>query len=103
MSTPSPPIFYIRRAHKAEKLVLDLGVARDRSVVASDIVAVTVLDKGTGAFTLTFHFYDGTELSLTQDEIANGDLFEWDIAKLMLTNTAQTDVTLKLLVDIQRE
>jgi hypothetical protein len=103
MATPTSPIFYIRKAHKAEKLVLDLGVARDKAVVASDIVAVTVLDKGTGAFTLTFHFYDGTELSLTQDEIANGDLFEWDIEKLILTNTAQAGVTLKLLVDIQRE
>jgi hypothetical protein len=103
MSTPSLPIFYVRRAHKAEKLILDLGVARDRAVIAYDVVAVTVLDKGAGTFTLTFHFYDGTELSLTQDEIANGDLFEWDIAKLMLTNTAQTNVTLKLLVDIQRE
>jgi hypothetical protein len=102
MATPTFPIFYIRRAHKAEKLVLDLGVARDKAVIASDIVAVTVLDRGTGAFTLTFHFYDGTELSLTQDEISNGDLFEWDIEKLILTNTAQAGVTLKLLVDIQR-
>jgi hypothetical protein len=103
MATPTSPIFYVRKAHKAEKLVLDLGVARDKAVVASDIVAVTVLDKGTGTYTLTFHFYDGTELSLTQDEISNGDLFEWDIEKLMLTNTAQTGATLKLLVDIQRE
>jgi hypothetical protein len=103
MATQTSLIFYVRRAHKAEKIVLDLGVARTSSVIASDIVAVTVLDKGTGTYTLTFHFYDGTELSLTQDEISSGDLFEWDIAKLMLTNTAQAGVTLKLLVDIQRE
>jgi hypothetical protein len=97
------PIFYIHKAHKAEKLMLDLGVARTNSVIASDIVAATVLDKGTGTYTLTFHFYDGTELSLTQDEISNGDLFEWDIEKLILTNTAQVGVILKLLVDIQIE
>jgi hypothetical protein len=102
MSAPTPPIFYVRRAHKAEKLVLDLGVARSNQVIATDIVAVTVLDKGTGTFTLTFHFYDGTELNIDSSEIATGTVFEWDIAKLMLTNTAQAGVTLKLLVDIQR-
>jgi len=92
---------YIRYAHKAAKHVLDLGTARDRVLVANDIVAVTVLDKGTGTFTLHFIFYDGTELSLDQDEVANGDVFHWDIQELRITNTAQTDLTLKLLIDFQ--
>jgi len=102
MSAPTYPIFYVRRAHKAEKLVLDLGVARDRATIAYDIVAVTVLDKGTGMFTLTFHFYDGTELSLDHTEITEGDVYEWDIAELYLTNPAQSGATLKLIVDIQK-
>jgi hypothetical protein len=95
------PIFYVRKAQKAEKLVLDLSVARSNQVIASDIVSVTVLDKGTGVFTLTFHFYDGTELSLDSSEIMNGQVFEWDTAKLMLTNSAQSSTVLKLLVDVQ--
>jgi 3-mercaptopyruvate sulfurtransferase SseA len=103
MIAPTPPIFYVRRAHKAEKLVLDLGVARDKQLIAYDVVAVTVLDKGTGVFTLTWHFYDGTEFSLDNTEILNGDVFEWDVAKLYLTNTAQSGATLKLIVDIQRQ
>ena len=94
---------YVRHAHKAEKLVLDLETARDKGEVASEIVAVTVLDKGAGTFTLTFHFYDGTELELDNTEVANGDLFRWDVDSLMLTNTAQVDETLKLLVDFQIE
>ncbi len=98
-----PPIFYVRRAHKAEKLVLDLGVARNKQQIAFNVVAVTVLDKGTGTFTLTWHFYDGTEFSLDNTEILNGDVFEWDIARLYLTNAAQSGATLKLIVDIQRE
>jgi 3-mercaptopyruvate sulfurtransferase SseA len=98
-----PPIFYVRKAHKAEKLVLDLGVARSRAVIAYNVVAVTVLDKGTGTFTLTWHFADGTEFTLDNTEILNGDVFEWDIAKLYLTNSAQSGATLKLIVDIQKE
>jgi len=92
---------YIRRAHKAEKLELDLGVARDRTEIAYNIVAVHILDKGVGGFNLTFHFYDGTEFMLNQDEVANGDTFEWDVASLLLTNTAQPGAVLKLIVDIQ--
>jgi len=94
---------YIRYAHKAAKHVLDLGTARDRVLVTNDIVAVTILDKGTGSFTLHFIFYDGTELELNQDEVLNGDVLQWDIQELRITNSAQTGLTLKLLTDFQRE
>jgi len=94
---------YIRHATKAEKHVIDLGVARDRKLVANKLVAVTILDKGTGTFTLHFGFYDDTWIDLDQDEVANGDVIEWDIQELRLTNSAQTGVTLKLLIDFQLE
>jgi len=92
---------YIRYATKAEKHTLDLGTARDRVLLAKDIVAVTILDKGTGSFTLHFIFYDATELSLDQDELYTGDTMSWDIQELRITNTAQSGVTLKLLTDYQ--
>jgi len=94
---------YIRYAHKAAKHVLNLGTARDRVLVANNIVAVTILDKGTGSFTLHFIFYDGTELELNQDEVLNGDVLQWDIQELRITNSAQSGLTLKLLTDFQRE
>ena len=94
---------YVRHAHKAEKHVLGLDTARDRKGVAFDVVAVTILDKGAGTFTLTFQFFDGTELTLDSTEVANGDRFSWDVEKLMLTNTAQPGETLKLLTEIQVE
>jgi len=94
---------YIRYATKAEKRTLDLGTARDRRLVANNIVAVTVLDKGTGSFTLHFIFYDGTDFDLTQDEVLNGDVFQWDIQELRITNSAQSGLTLKLLIDYQLE
>jgi len=92
---------YIRYATKAEKHTIDLGTARDRVLVANNIVAVTILDKGTGSFTLHFIFYDGTELSLDQGELYTGDTMSWDMQELRITNTAQPGVTLKLLTDYQ--
>jgi len=94
---------YIRYATKAEKQTIDLGTARDRVLVANNIVAVTILDKGTGSFTLHFIFYDGTELELNQDEVLNGDVFQWDIQELRITNSAQSGKTVKLLIDYQLE
>jgi len=92
---------YIRHAHKAEKHVLDLGVARDRVLIAGNITNLRILDKGTGLFTLHFHFYDGTKLELNQAEVSNGDQFKWDIQELRITNTAQPGYTVKLLTEIQ--
>jgi len=92
---------YIRYATRAEKHVLKLDDARDRSAIAEDIVAVTVLDKSTGTFTLTFIFPDETELKLDNTEIVDGDIFSWNIKRLLLTNAAQAGVTIKLLVDQQ--
>jgi hypothetical protein len=99
MATPTSPIFYVPIARKAEKLVLDLSVARDRVPIAQDVTAIHVLNKGTGNFTLTFHFSDGTELTLDQSEVNNGDSYYWSVSKLYLTNTAQTGLTVKLLVE----
>jgi len=94
-------VVYVRHATKAEKHEIDLGVAREKTLIAYDCVAVTILDKGTGSFTLHFIFYDGTELTLNQDELASGDVFQWDIRELRLTNTAQTGLKLKVLIDLQ--
>jgi len=94
---------YIRYATKAEKQTIDLGTARDLTLLAKDIVAVTILDKGTGSFTLHFIFYDGTHFDLTQDEVLNGDVFQWDIQELRITNSAQSGKTVKLLIDYQLE
>jgi hypothetical protein len=97
MATSPPTFFPI--AKKAEKLVLDLSVAHDRTPIAQDATAVHVLDKGTGNFTLTFHFSDGTEFTLDQSEVNNGDSYYWSISKLYLTNEAQAGLTVKLLVE----
>jgi hypothetical protein len=99
MATPTSPIFYVPIARKAEKLVLDLSVAHTLTPIAQDATAIHILDKGTGNFTLTFHFSDGTEITLDQSEVNNGDSYYWSISKLYLTNTAQTGLTAKILVE----
>jgi len=92
---------YIRYAHKARKLTVDLGTARDNVHLEGPITALRILDKGTGNFTLHLEFFDGTKFDLTQAEVSNGDLFRWDIEDLRITNTAQAGLTLKLIVEMQ--
>lgn len=92
---------YVRYATRARKHVVKLDDAKDRDLIDADLVAVTVLDKGTGTWTLIFVFPDGTQLELADTEVAAKDVFEWDISELRLTNTAQAGVTLKLVCDQQ--
>jgi len=96
------PIQYIREATKATKLELDLGVARDHIIVERDLTAITILDKGTGTWTLTLEFPDESSIDLTQAEVTNGQRFHFDIRHLMLSNTAQAGQTLKLLCEKQQ-
>lgn len=92
---------YIRYATRARKHAVKLDDARDKDLVDADLTAVTVLDKSTGVFTLTFIFPDGTEIELSETEVSNGDRFSWDVLALKLTNTAQVGVTIKLLTEQQ--
>jgi len=92
---------YIRYATRVYKYVIDLSTARNREIIDTDITAVTILDKGTGTFTLSFVFKGQVVLELTQDEVLNGDVLCWDTAELRITNTAQPGKTLKILVDKQ--
>jgi hypothetical protein len=93
------PVFSGKIAAKAEKIVVDLGVAHDRSEIAFKVKRLNVLDKGSGTFTLTFHFYDGTEFTLDDTEIANGDSYEWYIERLYITNTAHEGASVKLIAE----
>jgi hypothetical protein len=92
---------YIRHATRALKVVVDLGTAHNRELVWSGCVGLTILDKGTGTFTLTVIYPDGTELELSSDELLNGDVLQWDMAEVRITNTAQSGKTVKLIVDQQ--
>ena len=89
-----------RQTKKARKLVLPLDAAKTKEQIATEILSVTILAKSTGAFTLTFHFADGTELELTEAEVSDGDEFRWEVDRLLLTSDAQAGVTIKLLVGI---
>ena len=92
------------RANKAEKITVDLGTAHagypdSASLLASGGQRVTILDKGTGTFTLTFIFQDASSISLSDAELANKDVLNWDFYKLYITNTAQSGLSVKLIID----
>jgi len=89
----------VQPAERAGKLELRLDVAREKVVVATDLTAVTILKKPAGTFRLTFRFQDGTEVDLDETELDEGDVIEWSISKLLLSNPAQSGLVLKLLVD----
>ena len=91
----------LRHAKKAEKLEPPLDTDRDRIEIGTRLSGVYVLAKGTGTWTLTFVFYDGTEIELSQTEVSDGTEFAWETERLLLTNPAQVGETLKLLVGIQ--
>jgi len=92
---------YIRYATRAQKHVVKLDDARDRSQIAENITALKILDKSTGTFTITLIFVDETEMALTEADVTNGDVFRYDIKKLLLTHTAQAAVTIKLITEEQ--
>lgn len=96
------PAVYTRRATKAVKLTLDLSVPRDHIIIERDLTGLYILSKGTGTFTLTVEFPDESTIDLENTELADGNYFNWDIRHLMLTNTAQTGLTLKLICEKQQ-
>ena len=92
------------RANKAEKVTVDLGDAHAgypeaASLLASKGLRVKIHTKGTGTFTLTFIFQDGSSIALANTELANGDVLDWDFYRLYITNAAQAGLSVKLIVD----
>jgi len=91
----------MRFASRARKHTVDLTPAQSRALIDQNLTALTVLDKGTGSFTLAIIYPDGTELELNQDEVLNGDTFLWDMAEIRISNVAQAGKTLKVIVEQQ--
>jgi hypothetical protein len=92
------------RANKAEKITVDLGTAHTgypdpASLLASNGQRISILDKGTGVFTLLVLFQDGSYITLDNTELANGDILDWDFYQLYVSNTAQAGLSVKLIVD----
>jgi len=97
-----PTISY-QYPNRVDKLVIDLGVARTNVSILPDaikkyVVDLTILDKGTGTFTLRIVNMDGTTTDFTQAELSNGDKISSEIQDILLTNSAQSGLTLKLVV-----
>lgn len=92
-------------AYIGRKITIDLGKARTTETITGKCVSLTILDKSTGSFVLTFRFLDLEiyDMTLDQDEVLNGDVLEFGTAltlgffTLKITNTVQAGVSLKLI------
>jgi len=80
--------------NKATVIDLDLSVARDKAVIFAKGSVISVLEKGTGLWELTFENADLTEVSLLSNELVRRDTFAGDFLSLKITNLAQTGVEL---------
>jgi len=79
-------------SNKAVILEPDLSVARDNAVVFLSGLVVSILEKGTGIWSLTFENVDNTVVTLTSAEIVRRDTFAGEFLSIRLTNLAQVDV-----------
>jgi len=85
-------------ANDYEKLNIDLGIARTDEVIASNVHGFRILRRTAGA-TFELKMIDATKDSLNQDDLPDGSgLIEFEPTDLLLTNTAQAGITLKLVV-----
>lgn len=91
----------LRHPNKVERYDVDLGEERtaESDAIATLGLRVTILDKSTGVFTLTFVFRDDSTMNLASTEVLNGDILDFEFAALKVINTEQAGVTIKLLVD----
>ena len=91
----------------ASKLVLPLSEARDKMCIAVGVSAVEILNFDGTDFDLYFQFLGQEIQPLHLDETESfpntttrkGDRYNWDVMRLLLTNTAQAGKTLTLIIE----
>jgi len=85
-------------ANDYEKLDVDLGTARTNEVIARNVHGIRILRRTEGA-TFEIKMIDATKTPLNQDDLPDGSgLVGFEPTDLLLTNTAQPDRTLTLVV-----
>lgn len=78
--------------NEIKKLEIDLGVAHANQDVGNGI-CITVINKGTGAFSITLKFITGNTLVLSHTDLHNGYRIEAAFTNLFYTNEVQVGVT----------
>jgi len=85
-------------ANDYEKLVIDLGVARTDEVIARNVHGFRILRRTAGA-KFRIKMIDATKTPLDQDDLPDGGgLTEFEPTDLLLTNPAQSDYSLTIVV-----
>ena len=86
---------YPNRAYKA---VVDMSRARSRSslteehgIAGKSFFTMTVLDQGSGDYTIEIVFDDGSSIELRSSEIVRGMVVEMSFRDVLMTNESQPD------------
>ena len=82
-----------RAARYPSSGAVDLTTARTDAALSITGLALTVVDKGTGTWSMKLKFADDTTCEFTSTEISAGDSWEIQFSDLLLTNAAQAAVT----------
>jgi len=85
-----------RLANDYKIVTVDLGTARSDSALGLSGISLTIIDKGTGNF--SFKFNDKGKDAITQDDVADGSVFEIEFSEIYFTNTAQAGLSVKLYI-----
>ena len=72
---------------------IDLTTLRSDTSLGFPGLNLTIVDKGTGVWSLKFKFSDDTTCTFTSAEVSKGDSWELDFEDILFTNAVQAAVT----------
>ena len=87
------------QSNKGGKITIDLSSVRNKEVIANDGISITILEKGTGTWTLTLEFYDNSNLELQDTDLEDGDVLDYEFKKFKITNTIQSVTNPIFIID----
>lgn len=77
------------RANRADRITIDLDIARSDMSLGLDKLGFKVIKVGNGVWSFKFVFSDGSTMEVLSSEVRDGELFYLDYTDILFTNTAQ--------------
>jgi len=82
-----------------KKVTINLEKSRSRESLQGRGTSITVLDKGTGTWTLYLKFLDNSYLQIESSDLADGDVLEYEFKELLMTNSSQSVTNPTFVID----
>jgi len=84
---------------KPTKLSINLATFREKVIVADAGTAVTILEKGTGIWSLWLNYADGSYQEFINSDFDNGDILRGEFKELRFSNIIQNVTNPSFLID----